>query len=83
MEKIDFSAKFAWKLKFHGNQSKFTIKQWFQVSINSIMGIKFFILDLEFLFSPSPTNLLPSQTDGTENEQKLFLESTSYENQSG
>ena len=29
MEKIDFSAKFAWKLKFHENRGKFTLKQWF------------------------------------------------------
>ena len=28
-EKIDFSAKFAWKLKFHGNQGKFSLTQWF------------------------------------------------------
>ena len=39
------------------------------------MGIKIWILDLKFLFSPSPVNLLPSQTDGTENGRKLFLES--------
>lgn len=26
MKKIDFSAKFAWKLKFQGNQGKFQLK---------------------------------------------------------
>ena len=27
--RLIFSAKFAWKLKFHGNRGKFTLKQWF------------------------------------------------------
>ena len=81
MEKIDFSSKFAWKLKFHENQGKFELKLFLWDAINYIRGIKNCILYLEFLFSPSPTNLQPSQTDGTENGRKLFLESTSYENQ--
>ena len=29
MEKIVFSAKFAWKLKFHENRGKFELKQLF------------------------------------------------------
>ena len=44
MEKIDFSAKFAWKLKFHKNRGKFELRHLFWVSINSIRSIKFFIL---------------------------------------
>ena len=82
MDKIDFSAKFAWRLKFHENLGKFELKQFFWVAIKYIRGIKLWILDLEILFSPSPTNLLPSQTDETKNERKLFSESTSRQNQS-
>ena len=29
IEKIDFLAKFAWKLKFHGNRGKFVLTQFF------------------------------------------------------
>ena len=79
MEKIDFSAKFAWKLSFCKNRGKFELTQCFYVSINSIRGIKICILDLKPLFSPSLVSLLPSQTDGTENGQFLLPESTSYE----
>ena len=46
MEKIDFSAKFAWKLKFHENQGKFELKLFLWDVINSIRDIKIFILDL-------------------------------------
>ena len=45
-EKIDFSAKFAWKLKFHGNQGKFSLTQWFYVAIKSMRGIKIWIFHL-------------------------------------
>ena len=45
MEKIDFSAKFAWKLKFHENRVKFELRHLFWVDINSIWGIKLWILD--------------------------------------
>ena len=45
MEKIDFSAKLAWKLKFHENLGKFELKQLFWVAIKSIRVIKYFILD--------------------------------------
>ena len=54
MEKIDFSAKFAWKLKFHENRGKYELKHLFWVAIKYIRGIKFWILDLEILFSLFP-----------------------------
>jgi hypothetical protein len=43
MEKIDFLAKFAWKLKFHKNRGKFELGHLFWVEINSIIGIKLWI----------------------------------------
>ena len=46
MEKIDFSAKFAWKVKFHENRGKFELRHMNWVVINSIGGIKFWNLDL-------------------------------------
>ena len=43
MEKIDFLAKFAWKLKFHENRGKFELRHLFWVEIKYIRGIKFVI----------------------------------------
>ena len=83
MQKTVFSAKFAWKLKFHENRGKFALKHLFWVAIKSISGMKFWILDMKFDFTLAPTNRLPSQTGGTENRRKLLLESTSYQNQLG
>ena len=45
MEKIDFFAKFAWKLKFHENRGKFELIHLFWVVIKYIMVIKKFISD--------------------------------------
>ena len=82
MEKIDFSAKFAWKLKFFENRGNFELKLSFWATINSIRGIKFFNFYFKIWFSPSLTSLTPSQTDGTEIGKKLIPEPTSYQSHS-
>lgn len=81
-KKIYFSSKFVWKLKFYENQGKFILKLFLWAAINSIRGIKICIFYFSFSFSPSPMNLLPSQTDRTKIGQKLFPKSTCYENHS-
>ena len=44
MEEIEFSAKFARKMKFLENQGSFELKLSFWDAINSIIGIKICIL---------------------------------------
>ena len=66
MEEIEFSAKFAKKMKFHKNRGSFELKLNIWDDINSIRGIKFWNLDFKIWFSPSLVILTPSQTDETE-----------------
>ena len=54
MEKIYFSAKFTWKLKFHGNHGKFTLTQWF-LSFDKInKGYQNFYFGFVILIFPYP-----------------------------
>jgi hypothetical protein len=47
MKEIEFSAKFAKKMKFLKNRGNFELKLSFWDAINSIMGIKIMIFDLK------------------------------------
>ena len=51
MKEIEFSAKFAQKMKFHENRGSFKLKLNIRDPINSIMGVKICILDFITLYS--------------------------------
>ena len=74
MKEIEFSSKFAQKMKFLEKRGDFELKLSFWDAIKSIRGIKIWILILKTLSSPSLVSLSLSQTDGTENGQKLISE---------
>ena len=73
-----FSAKFLSKLSFCKNQGDFLLTQWKKYARNSIRDIKFLNFSIKTRPSPSLTNLLPSQTDGTENGFPVVPESVSW-----
>ena len=81
-KEFEFSAKFAWKLKFFENRGKFELKFSYCAAINSIRGIKFLSLYFIILFSPSLGSLTPSQTDESEIGEKLLPEPNSQQNYS-
>ena len=47
MEEIEFSAKFAQKMKFHENRGNFQLKLRIRADINSNIGVKNFNLELK------------------------------------
>ena len=65
-EGIKFSTKFNQEMKFYENRGKFELKLNIGDAINSIRGVKNWIIDLKTRSSPSLANQAPSQIDGTE-----------------
>ena len=77
-EDFGFSAKFLLKLNFCKNRGKFFLTQWKKVVINSLRDIKTCNFSMKPWPSPSPMNLLPPQTDGTEFQLPVVPESVSW-----
>ena len=65
-EDSGFSTKFLSKVSFCKNRGKVLLTQWKKVAINSTKDIKIWNFSTKPQPSPSLTNLLPPQTDGTE-----------------
>ena len=76
-EKFGFSANFVSKLSFCKNRDKICLTQWKKVAINSIRDIKTWNFYIRLWPSPSPANLLTPQTDDTEIQFPVILESVS------